>query len=175
MSRGRTSLLILATAGLVTGSLTGAEAGDTFSCFGREATITGTTGPDDLRGTDGPDVIVSLGGGDTIQSRGGRDRVCSGAGQDEIGGAGGRDRLYGDRGVDRIQAGDGNDFADGGRASDVIRGGPGDDYLRGGSAAKPTGHNDGDSFPDRLYGGDDSDTCEENTGDEAHCETIVVE
>ena len=35
-------------------------------CFGKRATIVGTSGPDRIIGTDGPDVIVGLAGGDVI-------------------------------------------------------------------------------------------------------------
>ena len=72
------------------------------SCFGREATISGTSHRDTLRGTPGRDVIVGRGGADRILGRGGSDRICGGAGADELRGGGGHDRCDGGAGRNRL-------------------------------------------------------------------------
>ncbi len=129
------------------------------SCFGKTATVVGTSGRDNLRGTRGRDVIVSLGGNDTIKSFGGKDVVCAGAGKDVIktgrgadraaGGAGadrmigaagkdllrggaGRDRMFGGAGRDRMFGGAGRDRLFGNRGADVLNGGPKRDHCAGG-------------------------------------------
>src|SRR5688500_16896443 len=53
-------------------------------CFGEEATIVGTNGPDNLEGTAGNDVIVGGGGDDVINGNGGDDRICGNDGGDEL-------------------------------------------------------------------------------------------
>jgi Ca2+-binding RTX toxin-like protein len=84
-------------------------------CFGRNATIVGTSGDDELDGTNGRDVIVAKRGNDTIDARGGRDFICSGRGGFDVVFAGnGNDRIDAQRGFDVIFPGAGNDFADGG-------------------------------------------------------------
>jgi uncharacterized repeat protein (TIGR01451 family) len=82
-------------------------------CFGKRATICGTTGRDHLTGTAGRDVIVGLQGNDTIKGLGGNDLICGGSG---------RDRLVGGRGSDRLDGGGGNDTLDGGRNEDTCNG-----------------------------------------------------
>ena len=44
-------------------------------CFAREATITGTEGPEILHGTPGNDVILGLGGDDVVDGGKGNDRI----------------------------------------------------------------------------------------------------
>jgi Ca2+-binding RTX toxin-like protein len=84
-------------------------------CFGRTATIVGTSGDDELDGTNGRDVIVAKRGNDTIDARGGRDFICSGRGGFDVVFAGnGNDRIDAQRGFDVIFPGAGNDLADGG-------------------------------------------------------------
>lgn len=82
-------------------------------CFGRDATIVGTPGDDDLTGTSGSDVIVARGGNDLIDAGGGRDFICAGPGFDDV------------------FAGPGNDRVKGGGAVDFIWGGPGHDFING--------------------------------------------
>lgn len=117
-----------------------AEGGSTSTCFGRQATLVGSAGDDELTGTQAQDVIVARGGNDRIRGRGGEDLICGGAGQDDIEGNDGRDGLSGDDGndringgelSDRIQGGDANDVAIGGTGPDTILGGFGDDLLMG--------------------------------------------
>lgn len=84
-------------------------------CFGRAATISGTSGQDRLVGTRGADVIVAGKGNDLIRGRGGNDRICPGAGWD------------------RVRAGDGDDRVDGGSGGDTLAGDAGTDRLRGGT------------------------------------------
>ena len=125
---------------------------DRPTCFGRRATLVGTSGDDEIFGTSKTDVIVALGGDDVVRARGGDDYVCGGPGDDRlVGGKSGNrpyplggDRLSGDEGDDRITA-----KGMGG----VLRGGPGDDYV-----ATPTRPPRQVGSPDRLlYGGPGAD------------------
>ena len=122
------------------------------TAFGLVATITGTSGDDEITGTPGDDVIVSGDGNDTIQGREGNDRVCGGAGDDMIrGGSGlaesddedgfgpnppidsGDDLLDGGPGIDRVHGTGGNDRVFGGGDHDSVLGGsPGSDLMEGG-------------------------------------------
>jgi RTX calcium-binding nonapeptide repeat (4 copies) len=100
-------------------------------CFAREATITGTDGPDILQGTPGNDVILGLGGDDVVFGGKGNDRICSGGGADSITGGPGADRIDGNADADTIAAGGGKDLANGGTGNDSIGGGSGRDRLVG--------------------------------------------
>jgi Ca2+-binding RTX toxin-like protein len=100
-------------------SVTSADAtASSLHCWGRRATIVGTSGSDHLVGTTGPDVIVGHGGDDFIQGLQGDDRLCGGDGNDY---------LTGGKGNDRIDSGDGNNAFTGGEGNDVLQGGPGPD------------------------------------------------
>jgi Ca2+-binding RTX toxin-like protein len=104
------------------------------TCFGRRATLVGTSGDDVLVGTPHKDVIVARAGHDVVRSRGGVDFVCGGAGDDRLlGGPNPNDwgftqtpprgdRLSGGKGDDRIVDG-------GGGNADLLLGGPGNDRL----------------------------------------------
>ena len=104
----------------------------TPKCFGKPATIVGTSGRDILKGTRRADVIVAKGGNDTIVGRGGNDLICSGAGADDIRAGGGRDKVSGGSGKDAIAGGYGLDLLLGQGAADVIHGGTGNDRIDGG-------------------------------------------
>lgn len=104
--------------GLLTASPANAAAP---KCFGRTATIRGTSGDDVLRGTNRRDVIVARGGNDTIRARGGNDLVCAGGGGfDVVFAGGGNDRIRGGRGFDLIFPAGGNDVTDGGSGFDLV-------------------------------------------------------
>ena len=83
-------------------------------CFGKRATMCGTSGRDRLTGTARRDVIVGLQGNDTIKGLDGNDLICGGSG---------KDTLVGGRGKDRLDGGGGNDRLDGGRGTDTCKGG----------------------------------------------------
>lgn len=91
-------------------------------CFGKPATIQGTSHADRLKGTGRVDVIVGLGGNDSISGLGANDLICGGPGSDE---------LDGDVGKDKLDGGPGDDVVDGDVGNDLVMGGPGDDYLWG--------------------------------------------
>lgn len=74
----------------------------TEMCWGRTATIVGTSGNDVLVGTAGSDVIVGLGGNDVILGRSGNDRLCGKGGDDEITGGLGDDVVSGGPGFDTV-------------------------------------------------------------------------
>lgn len=79
----------------------------TVRCFGKAATIVGTSGPDRIRGTRRADVIVTLGGNDRVRGRGGKDRICGGKGRDRLAGGAGDDRINGGPGRDVCSQGKG--------------------------------------------------------------------
>lgn len=78
-------------------------------CDGEAATITGTSGPDELVGTADRDVIVGNGGNDEIRGLGGDDLICGGNGRDRIEGNAGNDVLRGGSGFDTGLGGLGSD------------------------------------------------------------------
>jgi Ca2+-binding RTX toxin-like protein len=90
-------------------------------CFGKVATIVGTSRDDGLKGTQGRDVIHGRGGDDLIKALGGNDLICGGRGSDLLIGRDGRDRLDGGGGDDGLQPGAGKDVVrgGGGRLDDV--------------------------------------------------------
>jgi subtilisin-like proprotein convertase family protein len=102
-----------------------------YLCFGREATIVGTAGADELYGTANDDVIVGLTGADVIYGLGGNDRICGGGGNDEIRPGPGNDRVKGGAGADVILGAEGNDLLKGGGGPDQVYGNAGDDRLVG--------------------------------------------
>jgi Ca2+-binding RTX toxin-like protein len=114
-------------------------------CFGRNATILGTDGPESLTGTPGNDVIEALGGDDVINGGGGNDFICGGDGADRLSGNAGRDRLLGQLGNDRLSLHSGADWAWGGGGHDLLIGLAGPDTLIG------------DEGSDRLRGGNGND------------------
>ena len=82
-------------------------------CLG--ATITGTSGADNLVGTQGADIINGLGGNDNIAGLGGNDRICGDDGNDNIAGGAANDLMFGEAGDDSLAGGTGNaDSANGG-------------------------------------------------------------
>ena len=103
------------------------------TCYGFNATITGTDSGEDLNGTPGRDVILALGGDDRINGADGDDIVCGGAGNDQIGGGTGGDTVLGGDGVDRVSGGDGNDFLFGESGNDQLAGGNDTDTGDGGA------------------------------------------
>jgi len=85
------------------------------TCFGKPATMMGSSGFDHLRGTSRSDVIVGLGGNDEIDGRGGNDLICGGADDDLIRGG------HGDDSVD-VGSTDFQELARGGGGADVLYG-----------------------------------------------------
>ena len=90
-------------------------------CFGKRATICGTSGRDRLTGTAGKDVIVGLQGNDTLKGLDGNDLICGGSGKDTLVGGRGRDRLDGGAGKDTLDGGRGTDTCKGGGEADTAR------------------------------------------------------
>ncbi len=113
-------------------------------CRGQAATISGTSGDDQLLGTDGDDVIAAGAGDDVILALAGDDVVCGEGGNDEIRGRAGDDELHGGRGEDLISAGRGDDELFGRRDSDRLFGNAGDDELDGGKASDACAGGNGD-------------------------------
>ena len=91
----------------------------TSTCKGREVTLQGTQGNDQMTGTPGPDIIASLEGKDKVSGLGGKDIICGGIGKDTLNGGKGKDRLLGQKGADTLKGGGGNDTCKGGKGRDV--------------------------------------------------------
>jgi len=104
----------------------GANEGRAPTCFGRTATITGSS---EIVGTPGNDVIVGSGGSDEIRGLGGDDLICGRGGSDTIDGGTGNDKLAGGDKTDTVDGGAGHDVLRGGRMFDFLEGGPGDDKI----------------------------------------------
>jgi Ca2+-binding RTX toxin-like protein len=132
-------------AGLLVGSYQVIKAPDAQAapnCFGRQANVVGTDGPDRLVGTPGDDVIVGRAGADMILGRGGHDLICAGLGPDTVRAGSGPDNPLGQGGDDVLAGGRGNDLIVGFWGDDVIKGGrgrfnflkgdAGDDVFKGG-------------------------------------------
>jgi Ca2+-binding RTX toxin-like protein len=139
-------------------------------CFGKPATIVGTSGRDEIEGTGKADVIVGLQGNDTIIGFGGSDRICGGAGADWMNGKGGPDRISGGQRYDVLHGRAGNDVLDGGpggdglyadSGNDVLLGGPGEDDLSPASGTDTTRGDDGD---DTVAGGLGNDSIDGGSG-----------
>jgi Ca2+-binding RTX toxin-like protein len=97
------------------------------TCEGETATISGTSGNDNIVGTPNRDVIVGFGGNDRILGLGGNDRICGDDGNDRIDGGPGDDRVFGLADNDDLSGGPGDDFIMGETGTDSIDGGPGFD------------------------------------------------
>lgn len=114
-------------------------------CFGREATIVGTPGPDEITVRAGSQVIVGLGGNDVIKvGRGvwgfyvcagaGNDTVITGRNLNHVRGGRGDDRLisrtdYDELPTNRFFGGPGDDRLVGAEGTDHMIPGPGNDYI----------------------------------------------
>jgi len=130
--------------------LVAAPAQATPRCFGRTATLVGTSAGEFLHGTPRRDVIVGGGGDDAIRTGDGSDLVCAGGGNDVVDVGEGRDRVSGGAGKDRLAGVSGNDLLAGGGGNDAVSGGTGDDAISGG------GGNDlvsGNADQDTIHGG----------------------
>jgi hypothetical protein len=151
-------------------------------CSGREPTITGTRGDDELRATRRADVIAGRGGDDEIVGVSDSDVVCGGPGDDLISGGRGFLFLRGGPGADRISATGPRprpcDDTGGGSAScaypeAVLLGGAGDDLLVGGRyherllAGRGDDELRGKRRSDVLEGGRGSDLGRGGGGDDA--------
>jgi RTX calcium-binding nonapeptide repeat (4 copies) len=88
------------------------------TCDGRQASILGTEGADQLSGTPQADVIAGLGGNDKLSGLAGNDVICGGTGRDTLKGGKGNDKLLGDAGKDTLTGGPDNDKLKGGAGKD---------------------------------------------------------
>jgi RTX calcium-binding nonapeptide repeat (4 copies)/Peptidase family M23 len=132
------------------------------TCLGREVTILGTPGDDEMVGTDGADVILGRGGADRVQARGGADLICGGEGNDHLQGRAGEDRIVGGVGADVLAGGIGADLVKGQDGPDTLRGFTGADRLYGEDGNDTL---DGETGPDRLIGGPGVDAASFVTSD----------
>lgn len=150
----RATLVGVVTAPLLAVGAPAAEAQQTPTCFGQDATIAVRDAEADVAGTEGPDVMVVTGSFVTVYGLGGDDRICTNG---HISGGRGDDRLLGFRRTNVVReltlgGGPGDDriYRRGPRDGDphltpVMRGGPGNDRLEGGTNM------------DRILGGRGSD------------------
>jgi RTX calcium-binding nonapeptide repeat (4 copies) len=88
-------------------------------CGGRQTTIIGSKGSDQIAGTAAADVISALGGNDTVSALAANDVVCGGPGKDTLKGGKGKDSLLGQRGKDALKGGGGKDLCKGGKGNDT--------------------------------------------------------
>jgi hypothetical protein len=114
-------------------ALSSAEIFAPVSCRGKQATIVGTDGPDQITGTHLVDVIIGLGGNDKVSGLRGNDVICGGTGNDTLKGRVGNDQLYGQQGNDELYGWKGSDKLYGQQGNDTLQGGPGKDILKGGA------------------------------------------
>jgi Ca2+-binding RTX toxin-like protein len=171
--RARRLPLLLPIAVVASLALAVPEAQAAPRCFGKPATIVGTSGKDQLVGTNQRDVIVGRGGNDLIVGRNGDDLLCGNGGKDEVFGAddvddvsggSGNDTVVGESGRDLVKGDGGHDLVYGGQTNDILRGGGGDDVLLGNeSHDKLLGGSGfdvllGQESNDTLNGGKDFDT-----------------
>jgi Ca2+-binding RTX toxin-like protein len=105
------------------------------TCFGFDATITGTDSADALTGGPGRDVILGLGGADRINALDGDDIICGGEGNDAIQAGTGNDVILAGGGIDRLNGFEGNDFLFGEADADRVQGDAGNDTADGGDAS----------------------------------------
>ena len=89
------------------------------ACGGKQTTIIGTDGPDQIAGTAAADVISALGGNDTVSALAANDVVCGGPGKDTLKGGKGKDTLLGQAGKDALKGGGGKDTCKGGKGNDT--------------------------------------------------------
>lgn len=90
-----------------------------IACNGLTATITGTSGADDLDGTTGADVIDAKNGNDLVSADSGNDTVCGRGGDDTVFGGFGFDTVFGGPGDDRLFGPEaGGNYLDGGDDDD---------------------------------------------------------
>ena len=163
----RTALVLAIGAGFLSPAPSIAVA-ETHKCFGKVATIVGTSDRDRIDGTNADDVIVALGGTDFVNAKSGRDRVCMGRGgnieEEQVGNGG--------RGDDHISGGRGRDYLTGFEGDDVIRGGPhrdtfygreGADVISGGAERD---YLNGEEGRDILRGDEGSDLLEGARGND---------
>jgi hypothetical protein len=92
-----------------------------YRCGGKNATLAGTAGKDELVGTSGDDVIVAFGGKDTIKGKGGADVACGGNGKDKLKGGADNDKLKGQKGNDAMKGAAGEDKCVGGKGKDTAK------------------------------------------------------
>ena len=136
-------------------------------CFGKAATIVGTSGRDRLIGTSRRDVIVGRGGDDRLDGRDGNDLLCGGGGSDFLIGGNGRDRLDGGGAPDAIKPGAGDDFIDGGKSMlDDVRYPDAPGPIEGSLVTGTATGNGNDTFEnvEQLVGGPFDDVLEGDDG-----------
>jgi len=180
--RFRSLFVSVATVGLMVGpafvhGVMGSVAGAAKDC-----TISGTAADDDLTGTTRADVICTRAGSDSADGLEGNDVIRGGQGDDnDISSA--YQGLCGGDGSDVVRGQQDDDNVEGADQNDKVYGGQGDDYL--GSMATYGGDQcyvtepgndfiksrDNVSGNDRVFAGDNTDTCVIDAGDEVHdCE-----
>lgn len=143
-----------------------ATAQTALTCFGRDVTILGTEGEDELIGTSGHDVISALGADDSAYGVSSglpdvKDWICGGTESDFLNGGHGNDWLDGERGNDRLDGLDGQDRLFGGGGNDWITPHSGSDFADGGPGADDIENGFDRSLrwnSDTLHGGDGGDS-----------------
>jgi Ca2+-binding RTX toxin-like protein len=127
-------------------------------CFGKPATIVGTSDDDTLIGQGGVSDVIYGGVGKDYISGGDfyGDDAIPGDAPDLLCGGPGNDRVTGSPGTDKLNGGDGADYVDGGNGADLEQGNAGNDTVGKGSFADADFANDvmhGNGGNDVLNGG----------------------
>ena len=157
--------LLACACGLLLAPLAGSAAA--MTCNGKQVTIVGTAGDDQIVGKKASDVIYGGGGDDTITGgANGNDTICGGPGNDSIHagrgfdsifGEDGEDQLFGETGSDMIDGGGGDDTLNGSKGGDALHGGPGNDALLGAKGPDMLTGDAGSDFVDGQQGSDEID------------------
>ena len=136
-------------------------------CDGQRATLVMREGSGPVTGTPGADVIIGTPGDDVINGGGGDDVICAGDGNDTVRGGYGADKLFGGAGDDALDGGAGPDTLSGDEGDDTVTDTAARNRLQGGPGRDRLDARDRDAgSTDVVDGGDDSDDCESDPGDE---------
>jgi Ca2+-binding RTX toxin-like protein len=153
----------------------------------KECTISGTAANDSINGTTRDDVICLKAGSDLANGNEGNDVIKGGQGDDyndtnpnnstPVGPPPGFDGLRGNEGSDTVKGQADDDDVSGDGQNDRLYGGQGDDYIGAatGESSEPGNDflksKDNVSGNDLVDGGNNTDTCRVDAGDEVeNCE-----
>jgi len=172
--RLRSIFVSVATIGLMAGPSFVHGAFESVAGAGKDCTITGSAADDTLTGTTKDDVICAKAGEDSVSGLEGNDTIRGGQGDDNSGTFQG---LCGGDGSDVVRGQQDDDDIEGAGQNDKLYGGQGDDHL---GINQTTGTQCNTSEPgndflktrdnvsgnDSAFGGDNTDTCRVDAGDQ---------
>ncbi|MFL5738150.1 MAG: calcium-binding protein [Actinomycetota bacterium] len=186
--RLRTVFVSVATVGLMVGPAFANGILNSAAGAAKECTITGSAANDAINGTTRADVICLKAGEDVANGNEGNDVIKGGQGDDyndqnpdltgvPMGAPPAFDGLRGNDGSDTVKGQGDDDDVSGDGQNDKLYGGQGDDYIGAatGETTEPGNDflksKDGVSGNDYIDGGDNTDTCVIDAGDNvSNCE-----